>query len=553
MIVWFRITAAAVTLGWSGFAWSAAFSVPCQTDGPGGLIDVMQRVQSNRADDVVTLTPGCTYLLTQPASVLSDSSLVGLPVATSSIEGDLEIDGQGARIERAQGAPEFRLMYFRPSRDFTLRNLTLANGVSRGQAGQRGDANGGARALGGAFNGVGGAILSDYASSLTLINCRFIDNQARGGVGGDGTGVGNLDQASGGGGGGVAWGGAVAHIGSGTITISGSAFVNNESIGGTGGGTVLGLISAGGGGGGSGGDGGLVSGPGALGNAGGGGGGAGYSESSLDKGGDGNLGGGGGAGFSPGGARVIDALVRGGTGGRFGGGGGAAVGGAIYLNGGLFNPSLSITNTSFIGNVVQGGSGTLDGGGAAAAGGALYARNTGVVQFQHVTFVNNIAMAGTHGDSAGSRDGASAFGGGAYLATTAGPIQLRNSALADNQSITASPSGAGSAGLGHGQDLLATITSLGYNLVESRQGVTGFSATDMPEFTDPAWIAGPGAVPLYWIPRIDSSLLDAVPLAQCATTTDQRGLPRPSRSGCDVGSVESSEVEIMRVFADAFE
>lgn len=206
-----------------------------------------------------------------------------------------------------------------------------------------------------------------------------------------------------------------------------------------------------------------------------------------------------------------------------------------------------------MGNLVQGGDGALDGGGATAAGGAVFARNAGLVQFRHVTFVDNVAAAGSHGATAGTRDGASAFGGGAYIATSAGPLLLASSALAENEAMAAPASGAGIAGLSHGRDLFATITSLGYNLVHTHQGVTGLAATDLPEATDPGWMVGPGAVPLYFLPRLGSALLDAVPLAQCPIAFDQRGIARPQGSACDIGSVEATQLELARVFTDGFE
>lgn len=534
--------------------WAATFDVPCQVYGPGGLVEVMQTAATNVSNDTIRLAPGCTYSITQAASIFNDVSDVGLPAHTTATAGDLIVEGQGARIERASSAPEFRLMRLGGNR-FTLRALTLANGVSRGQAGQRGDSNPGSSAEGGNFNGIGGAILFDGAFGLTLERCRFEGNRAIGGTGGDGTAVTDLAQAAGGGGGGGAYGGALAFVGSGSLTIHSSTFVGNESEGGAGGGVALGVVSGGGGGGGTGGDGGLPGLDGFTATAGGGGGGAGYGETTAAEGGDGVSGGGGGAGFSPGDPRAVDGVVIiGGAGGRFGGGGGVGIGGAIYMNGGgLFSPTLTLINTSFIDNVAVGGRGTRDGAGAAAAGGAIYLRSTGTVQLRHVTAANNTSLAGNHGEASVDRNGATAMAGGMFAATSVNSLTLANSVFADNQVLPSPATGAGSIGLASAPDLSATFTSLGFNLVRARQGATGFSGQDVAEGVDARLRPGPGADSGYLVPTLDSPLLDAVPLVQCSTLDDQRGTTRPQRAACDIGSVEATEKELITVFLDGFE
>jgi CSLREA domain-containing protein len=70
--------------------------------------------------DTIVLEAGATYVLT------AVDGQNGLPVIASNIE----IDGNGARIERSREAPAFRLLYIGPTGVLTLRGLTLANGLT---------------------------------------------------------------------------------------------------------------------------------------------------------------------------------------------------------------------------------------------------------------------------------------------------------------------------------------------------------------------------------------------------------------------------------------
>ena len=59
--------------------------------------------------DVIALKSGCVYTLTGPDNFWYGPT--GLPAITSEITRRPEVGGSGVVIERAQGAPKFRLFY----------------------------------------------------------------------------------------------------------------------------------------------------------------------------------------------------------------------------------------------------------------------------------------------------------------------------------------------------------------------------------------------------------------------------------------------------------
>jgi hypothetical protein len=102
------------------------------------------------------------------------------------------------------------------------------------------------------------------------------------------------------------------------------------------------------------------------------------------------------------------------------------------------------------------------------------------------------------------------------------------------------PQGAGGNCAGFG-----TPTSNGYNWDDD--GTCGFNSTgDHSDAGDPQLGAlGPNGGPTETrVPAPGSPLIDAIPTGSCQSdeasgiTTDQRGLPRPAQSGCDIGAVE---------------
>ena len=90
------------------------------------------------------------------------------------------------------------------------------------------------------------------------------------------------------------------------------------------------------------------------------------------------------------------------------------------------------------------------------------------------------------------------------------------------------------------------VTSNGYNFADDES--CGLTATGDRQGAglDPLLgaLANNGGRTPTFLPQTGSPLLDAIPEAACQTapatgvTTDQRGLPRPAVSGCDIGSVE---------------
>jgi hypothetical protein len=431
------------------------------------------------------------------------------------------LDASGHQIT-ISGGDAVRVFYVATNVNFTVVNLTIANGQSTDGAGVFND--GGALVLAGttflsniATNGGlpgtnvasrGGAICT-RGGSVVLSNCMFIGNEAFGSrsdsyfgsgiAGGDGCGgaiysagqisvqgstfAGNGAQggagASGGGSspyiswagaGGSANGGAIFVLG--TASVSGSTFVRNVAAGGGGGWGGMGMSSF------------LAGFPGGWGGAGGSGNGA-----ALFNGGtvslvnctiasntaSGAAGGGGGAGGFG---------TYGGSGG-WGGAGGAGFGGLCDA-GGL----AAIANCTVAFNLSAGGAGASGGGG----GFGIY---------------------GSGGSGANGTDGIAAGG----LRTVGG--KLLNTLLAANFPTNCS----------------GTITDAGHNL--SSDGSCAFTNTGSLNNTEPklAPLADNGGPTLTMALLPGSPAIDAGD-ATVAPPTDQRGHPRPVGSAADIGAYE---------------
>lgn len=408
------------------------------------------------------------YSITEPHNYWY--GFTGLPAISS----EIVIEGNGAVIERAVGAPKLRLFYvagsLHPVRldapppggvalplspgDLTLRHLTLRGGLARG-----GKGGGGAAGLGGAIYNQGTLLLEGVTATA---------NEARGGDGGEGvisvqdrlptaTGGGGLGGNSGersrpGGGfktdGGAAGGGAFLGGERGGVPAGGVSAVGGDggdrvgAIAGGGGGFVAdgGDGDAGGGGGDGGGDGGRSSSPiargggGAFGGGGsphdksecggGGGVGGGGGPCALSRAGGGGFGGGGGdvagpGGFGGGGGSGRDplstTLFPGGPGGFGGGGGGDALGGDFGGDGGT--------------------SGTFPhgAGGGAGLGGVVF-NHFGIVTVRSSTLTGNTARGGDGGGD-GTFDDFGAGGGaglGGVIFNLNGTVTIVRSTLAGN-------------------------------------------------------------------------------------------------------------------------
>jgi hypothetical protein len=98
-----------------------AIDVDCDTD---ALIQAIVTANGNGQADTLHLAAGCTYVLTQEYADIGSIGPNGLPVITS----EMVIEGQGATIERAQDAPEFRILQVASGADLTLKDLTLGSG-----------------------------------------------------------------------------------------------------------------------------------------------------------------------------------------------------------------------------------------------------------------------------------------------------------------------------------------------------------------------------------------------------------------------------------------
>ena len=80
---------------------------------------------------------------------------------------------------------------------------------------------------------------------------------------------------------------------------------------------------------------------------------------------------------------------------------------------------------------------------------------------------------------------------------------------------------------------VSDFESRGYNLVEKSGGL-GLTATDI---VTSATGLGPLAEGVH-VPGVDSLARNAIPAGECATGSDQRGIPRPQGTGCDIGAIE---------------
>jgi hypothetical protein len=120
--------------------------------------------------------------------------------------------------------------------------------------------------------------------------------------------------------------------------------------------------------------------------------------------------------------------------------------------------------------------------------------------------------------------------GGAFRAWSGTTIEFGNSVLAENTASSSAPTCAYGGG--------ATVTSLGHNASDTDDPGCGFGSTDL---TNATLQLGPlqndGGPTATYEPATTSPLINAGSASLC-TATDQRGVPRPQGSGCDIGAVE---------------
>jgi len=189
--------------------------------------------------------------------------------------------------------------------------------------------------------------------------------------------------------------------------------------------------------------------------------------------------------------------------------GGLNAGGVLLSNANstLVSPiTFNLTNSTISGNTASN----------LAGGFAQEQPTSGVVNstFNFVTVANNSATA---------------TGGGLYIVN--GGFNLKNSVVAHN-TAPSSP------------DVAGTVNSQNYNHFESLSGATISGTTTNNTVGDAMLgaLADNGGNMLTHLPGTGSPLIDAIPNGtnDCGTviTADQRGIARPSGSGCDKGSVE---------------
>jgi hypothetical protein len=499
---------------------------------------------------------------------------------------DTVLDGSGHQVT-ISGGGAVRVFCVNTSANFTVVNLTIANGQASSGAGilnAGGFVNatncvfsGNSALASGSSGGAGGAI-QNLGGEVYLSACVFRSNQASGAVS---NGVGGLSGGSG-------WGGALDN--SGTLTADLCNFIANSATGAPGNNSGYGVEEAGipGGSGGSGAGGAICNfgtatifrsmftsnsaagGAGGLGNCCGG---CMVTNSYAPPGDDGGPGGGGvgGAIYNAGNACVLNSTLafNSGSGGT-GGWGGMGVSTAYYGNGGnggnggmggngigaVFSSSeLELINSTFVSNSASAG----DGGVGGPGGWANCMSGVGV---------GGYGGNGGNGGSGGSGSGAIAISGGGIANCTFAMNSGRSGAGEAGgvggtsfSPVGGGPGNPGSSG-GNGTSwggiiggslvntLLATntpggngsgITDLGHNL--SSDSTCNFTTIGSMNNTDPKLgpLANNGG------PTLTMALLPGSPAIDAGNTslapaTDQRGFPRPAGLAADIGAFEYGSV-----------
>jgi hypothetical protein len=354
---------------------------------------------------------------------------------------------------------------------------------------------------------------------------------AAGDGGGGGTGLGGGSLA---GGGGAGFGGKGGNGGGGGFGGGGGGGINGNGRGGGGGGV-------GGGGGGAsgnfnpgyGGGGGFGGGGGGTGGRYGGGGGNGGFAGGGGGGGSGNGGGGLGSGGS--------SRFGGGSGSNPGGGGGAGLGGAIFVHEG----SVSIINSTLVGNLATGGAGPRPSTGGLGLGGGIFVLN-GSTTLVNATVTANSVQNGTNAASASTVNGGSAV----YLlslgktldgtANATATLTLKNAILGDSSCGTATDT-ALTANQRSGAVVVDSMT-VTKNQIESHSELGGASFTGSASSGDPmvnplASNGGPTQTAALGSGSGGIGTGDTATCMGAAGGIDQRGQARGTTS-CYIGATE---------------
>lgn len=228
----------------------------------------------------------------------------------------------------------------------------------------------------------------------------------------------------------------------------------------------------------------------------------------------------------------------------------AAVPGALAAGGGVLNlhpGKITVRASTIANNRVLGG----------GRGGGFY--NDSSLNIS----LNNTTVSGNHAAGPGGGGGgvygtldllnttvafnkSDAAGGGLWKG--GGFVFLKNSIVAENQAASA-------------PDISGSLFSLGHNLIENRDGMSGSNVTDLPAGTDPR--LNPALVPnaaatLGHEPLPDSPVIDQGRWGTSDPATDQRGRPRvvdiahrPNHrehgDGTDIGAIEVDDFDLLIV------
>ncbi len=516
-------------------------------------------------EDTIVLPAGQVFRMSK---IVNDHNNPFGPTATPMITtlanftplANITIEANGSRLELVPGSPIMRAFAVDGTAHLTIRNAHIKGFGAKGGNGAGG---------GGGGMGAGGAIYVN-GGGLTVENSTF---EANGAIGGNGSALDTSGGAGGGGGGGLSGNGGTEGLsggggggsrgngvfgGGGTVTLglggfsadggfscggSGGKNFSDDGAdgfcpgGGGGGGhfegvIIVGEINGGSGGngnyGGGGGCGGTSNGDGGNGGFGGGGGAGTAFHVFTGHGGDGGFGGGGGAGHGgsiSGGPGHAGSFA--GDAGQDSGGGGAALGGAIFNDGG----SVVIANSTFTANFVDHGvGGGPPGDDGADAGGAIFSANGRLT-------VLNATISGNQ--STGSGGGIVVFQT-LLLGLPLFPVSftLENTIIFNNGAMDVS--GHLTNAINECSILAVSITG-GFtnNLIQNNGNCPGVVSTDDPQL-------GPlqfntGLTPTMAIPQTSPAFNAAdsgVDSGGTSLLSDQRGVDRPQAGGFDIGAYE---------------
>ncbi|MGH2685433.1 MAG: choice-of-anchor Q domain-containing protein, partial [Actinomycetota bacterium] len=214
-----------------------------------------------------------------------------------------------------------------------------------------------------------------------------------------------------------------------------------------------------------------------------------------------------------------------------------------------FNSELSLDGVALSDNFVQGPN--ADGGGILALGSSLTAVNTTLsgnrapddgggiyiattdVSLRNATLTKNVAD-----------EDADNSGNGGGIENVDGTVTVANSIVAENEDRTQ--------GVGEGRDCSGNLTSQGYNVIGYNGDCTFTPATgDQVGTAFPENLLDPELGPLTGnggptethallpgSPALDNGSPERTSELRACEPTDQRGVPRPQGTGCDVGAYE---------------